>query len=667
MVAERPGGFDGRQRVVIAAVGPSVERGRHPVKRTLGDAVGAWADLLVDGHDLLAAVLRARPIGGEAWREAPMRPDGPARPDRWVADFVVDRLGGWEFTVEAWVDRFASWRHAFARKVAAAQEVDVELRVGEGLVRAAAARASAAGAAADAAALAAAADRLIDAAAPPAARAAAALDDALAALVARHPDRALVARPERPFPVLVERERARFTTWYEFFPRSFGRGGRHGTLRDALAVLPYVASMGFDVVYLPPVHPVGRTFRKGPNNALAAGPDDPGSPWAIGGDGGGHTELHPALGTLDDFAALVDRARELGMEVALDVAFQASPDHPWVAEHPGWFVRRPDGTFQYAENPPKKYQDVYPFDFGCDDWRGLWRALADVFLTWAARGVRVFRVDNPHTKPVPFWEWCLAEVRAAYPDAVFLAEAFTRPLLLHELARVGFSQSYTYFTWRTTKRELEAYLGELRGPVTSQYLRPSFWPNTPDILPEHLQVGGRAAFALRLVLAATLAASYGIYGPAFELGEAAALPGREEYRDSEKYQLRAWDLDAPHSLRHLVARVNRIRREHPSLQHDEGLVFHRCDDDAILVYSKTLAGADPVLCVVNLDPAHKRAGWALGHPPDGSYQVHDLVGDARYLWSGARNYVELDPASTPAHVFAIRRRVRREQDFDYFL
>ncbi|MDP3214109.1 MAG: alpha-amylase family glycosyl hydrolase, partial [Deltaproteobacteria bacterium] len=504
-------------------------------------------------------------------------------------------------------------------------------------------------------------------------RAAAALAPGLASLSAAHPDRALSTRSPRPLPVLVERERARFTSWYEFFPRSLGGGARHGTLRDAAAMLPYVAGLGFDVVYLPPIHPIGRTYRKGPNNSLTAGPGDPGSPWAIGAAEGGHTELHPELGTLEDFAALVARADELGMEIALDVAFQAAPDHPWVSEHPEWFVRRPDGSFQYAENPPKKYQDVYPFDFGCDDWRGLWRALADVFLTWASRGVRVFRVDNPHTKPVPFWRWCLAEVRARYPDAVFLAEAFTRPLMLHELAKVGFSQSYTYFTWRTSKRELEGYLRELRGPELSEYLRPSFWPNTPDILPENLQVGGRASFALRLVLAATLAASYGIYGPSFELCDAGALPDREEYRDSEKYQLRAWDLVAPQSLRHLIARVNRIRREHPALQHDEGLAFHRCDDDALIVYSKTHGGGDPVLVVVNLDPFHKRSGWieldaaALGLPREGSYQVHDLISDARYLWSGARNYVELDPASTPAHVFVIRRQVRREQNFDYYL
>jgi starch synthase (maltosyl-transferring) len=670
--AEQTGERDGRRRVVIAGVGPTVENGRYAVKRIEGDALDVWVDLLVDGHDQLAARASLRRRGDATWREAPMLPAGRHRVDRWGASFVVDRAGDWEFSVEAWVDAFETWRHGLERKRAAASLEPLDLRIGEALLRAAATRAGDASPA-DRAALEALAGRLVDDVTPLPARAALALDPAVAALVARHPDRSLAVCTEATMPVIVERERARFTSWYEFFPRSAGVRGAHGTLRDAAAMLPYVAELGFDVVYLPPVHPIGRTFRKGANNALVAAEGEPGSPWAIGAAEGGHTELHPDLGTLDDFAALVDAARALRIDIALDIAFQASPDHPWVRSHPEWFLRRPDGSFQYAENPPKKYQDVYPFDFECDDWRGLWRALADVFLTWAERGVRVFRVDNPHTKPSPFWQWCLAEVRGRYPDAVFLAEAFTRPLLLQQLAKVGFSQSYTYFTWRTTKREIEAYLGELRAPELAEYLRPSFWPNTPDILPEHLQIGGRAGFALRLVLAATLAASYGIYGPAFELCEAAALPDREEYRDSEKYQLRAWDLAAPHSLRHLIARVNRIRREHPALQRDAGLVFHRCDDDALIVYSKSDAAGDSVLCVVNLDPFHKRAGWveldaaALGLPPQGAFQVHDLISDGRYLWEGARNYVELDPAATPAHVFAIRRRVRREDNFDYYL
>jgi starch synthase (maltosyl-transferring) len=467
--------------------------------------------------------------------------------------------------------------------------------------------------------------------------------------------------------VVVERERVRFSGWYELFPRSFG------TLADVTRMLPYVAELGFDILYLPPVHPIGRQFRKGPNNSLTAGPNDPGSPWAIGGPEGGHEALHPELGTLADFARLVARAGELGIDVALDIAFQASPDHPWVKEHPDWFVRRADGTLQYAENPPKKYQDVYPFDFECDDWRGLWEALANVFVVWAERGVRVFRVDNPHTKPIGFWEWCIAHVRARHPDAIFLSEAFTRPLMLQELAKVGFSQSYTYFTWRTTAFELRAYLEEL--VPLADFLRPCFWPNTPDILPEHLQIGGRPMFAQRAILAATLTASWGIYGPAFELCEAAALPDREEYEDSEKYQKRAWNLDAPHSLRFLIARLNEVRRAHPALQQDRTLRFHDTDSDALLCYSKTAPGAedDVILCVVSTDAFHKRAGWvqldlaALGLDANTPFQVHDLLGDARFLWHGARNYVEIDPSAAPGHVFAIRKHSRREHGFEYFL
>jgi starch synthase (maltosyl-transferring) len=475
------------------------------------------------------------------------------------------------------------------------------------------------------------------------------------------------ATTSAPLPLLVERPRARCSAWYELFPRSFG------TLRDVINVLPYVAELGFDVLYLPPIHPIGRAFRKGPNNSLTAGPNDPGSPWAIGGPEGGHDAIHPQLGTLEDFRALVTAANKHGIEIALDIAFQASPDHPWVKQHPDWFVRRPDGTIQYAENPPKKYQDVYPFNFETDDWKNLWDALTGVFLTWADRGVRAFRVDNPHTKPIPFWEYALAKIRAKYPDAIFLSEAFTRPLLLQELARVGFSQSYTYFTWRTTAAELREYCEQLTQTPIVEYVRPNFWPNTPDILPEHLQIGGRNVFAQRAILAATLTANWGIYGPAYELGVSAAMPGKEEYADSEKYEAKRWDLNAPHSLRPLIAHLNRLRREHPALQQDRTLRFHKSDNDALLCYSKRDPdGDDVILCVVNTDPFHLRAGWidldlaALDVPPDTAFQVHDLLGGGRYLWHGARNYVELSPEA-PGHILAIRRRSHREEGFEYYL
>jgi starch synthase (maltosyl-transferring) len=630
---------DGRRRVVVAALRPSVPGpggARHAIKRTLGETLRVEADLLIDGHDLLAARLHVKHEQDAAWTEAPMQRASPHQQDRFYAEVVLDRLGTWHYRVEGWVDRFATFRHGLARKVEAGQDVSVELQTGARLAGLAS----------------------LDVAA--------ALGDELASAIAARPDRRL-STMSPDVPVLVERERARFSAWYELFPRSFG------TLADVTRALPYVAEMGFDVLYLPPVHPIGRQHRKGPNNSLTAAPGDPGSPWAIGGPEGGHEALHPELGTLEDFAALVARARELGIDVAIDIAFQASPDHPWVKQHPEWFVHRPDGSIQYAENPPKKYQDVYPFDFECDDWRGLWDALASVFMVWAERGVRTFRVDNPHTKPIGFWQWCIARVRAHHPDAIFLSEAFTRPLLLQELAKVGFSQSYTYFTWRTTAHELRTYLEELL-PL-GDVVRPNFWPNTPDILPEHLQIGGRPMFAQRAILAATLTASWGIYGPAFELCEAAALPGKEEYADSEKYQRRQWNLEAPHSLRWLIARLNAVRRAHPALQQDRTLRFHDSDSDALLCYSKTSPAPDgsTILCVVSTDPYHRRAGWiqldldALGLDADTPFQVHDLLSDARFLWHGARNYVEIDPNAAPGHVFAIRRQTRREHGFEYFL
>jgi starch synthase (maltosyl-transferring) len=505
-------------------------------------------------------------------------------------------------------------------------------------------------------------------------RIAAALDPELAASMARHPDRSRAVRRDPPLGVVVEPLRARFSAWYELFPRSTGAAGRHGTLADAEARLPQLAEMGFDVVYLPPIHPIGQTHRKGREGALVAVPGDPGSPWAIGSLDGGHHDVHPELGTVADFVHFVEAARRLGLEVALDVAFQASPDHPWVAAHPEWFLHRADGSIQYAENPPKQYQDVYPFDFTGPGWRALWEELAQVFETWIGRGVRIFRVDNPHTKPLPFWHWCIARLKERHPDVIFLAEAFTRPRLMYALARRGFSQSYTYFTWRTSKVELTQYLEELCGGELSEYFRPNLWPNTPDILPEHLQVGGRPTFIARLVLAATLSASYGIYGPPFELMESVAREGAEEYARSEKYELRSWDLDRPDSLRPLIARLNRIRRENAALQDNASLRFHRTDNDLVVCYSKRSPdGANTVVVVVNLDPQHRHSAWveldgaALGIAPAQTVQVHDLLGDGRYLWRGARNYVELDPAAMPAQIFLVRHLLRREQAFEYYL
>ncbi len=492
----------------------------------------------------------------------------------------------------------------------------------------------------------------------------------------RYPDRRFETVYPRELEVVVDPERARFSAWYEMFPRSAVNDGRsHGTFADCEARLPYIAEMGFDVLYFPPIHPIGRQFRKGRNNVLEPDPEDPGSPWAIGSGEGGHKAVHKELGTLAQFRKLVQAARKRGLEVALDIAFQCAPDHPYVAEHPEWFRWRPDGTVQYAENPPKKYQDIYPFNFETDRWRELWQELKSVFDFWIDQGVTLFRVDNPHTKPFAFWEWLIREIKKEHPDVLFLSEAFTRPKVMYRLAKLGFSQSYTYFAWRNTKGELVHYFTELTQGDGREYFRPHLWPNTPDILNEYLQFGGRPAFMIRLALAATLGANYGIYGPAFELFENRAREaGSEEYLDSEKYQLRQWELDRPDSLKDFIARVNRIRRDNPALQQYWNLKFHSVDNDELICYSKwTDDLSNGVLVVVNLDPYHTQSGWVdlpleeLGLDPVHPYQVHDLLSDARFLWHGSRNYVELDPHSQPAHIFRIRRRIRSERDFEYFM
>ncbi len=658
---------DGRARAVIDAVSPSVDGGAFPVKRVEGDAFEVRADCFTDGHDVLRVLLRHRREDESAWHEVEMTPSGN---DRWRGEFVVAEPGRHRYTVCAWVDHFLSWRSEFARREDPA-DIVIAARVGAQLAAQAAERAGGA-------------DRewlrrhagLLEAAGAVPALREAALDPAFRALATRYPDRSLQTDWPVELPLSVDRERARFSSWYELFPRSAApQPGRHGTLRDVQARLPYVAELGFDVLYLPPIHPIGRARRKGRNNALAASADDVGSPWAIGSSEGGHKSVHPALGSLEDFRALVAQARELGMEIAMDIAFQCAPDHPYVKAHPDWFRWRPDGSVQYAENPPKKYQDIYPFDFECDDWRGLWQELRSVFEFWIAQGVRIFRVDNPHTKSFPFWEWVIGELSAGHPDLIFLAEAFTRPKVMHRLAKLGFQQSYTYFAWRNTRCELAEYMTELAQGEGREYFRPNAWPNTPDILTEALQFGGRAVFVSRLVLAATLCANYGIYGPAYELMESVARdPGGEEYLDSEKYQLRHWDLERPDSLRPMVALLNRIRRENPALQSDWSLRFFDTDNEQVICYAKaTEDRANVIVVVVNLDPHHAHSAWidldleALGVAEASSFQMHDLLAGGRFLWQGARGFVMLDPQRSPAHVFRVRRRLRREQDFDYFL
>ena len=653
--------MEAKPRVAIEAVTPQIDCGRFPVKRAAGDTVVVECDAFADGHDVLAGVLRYRWDGDRRWSEAPLVLFDN---DRWRGTFAASQIGRYRYTVEVWVDHFAAWTRDLAKRVDAEQDVRVDLKIGAALVRAASRRA---GRGAEATALAAWADRL-DAGDADAVRIA--RSDELAAAVRRHPDRAAAARYAPELSVIVDRERARCGAWYEMFPRSAApEPGRHATFADCEARLPYVAGMGFDVLYLPPVHPIGRDHRKGRNNAETAGPGDPGSPWAIGAAEGGHTAIHPQLGTLDDFRRFAARAREHGLEIALDLAYQCAPDHPYVREHPEWFRRRPDGAIQYAENPPKKYQDIYPFDFDSAGWEGLWIELLAVVRFWMREGVRIFRVDNPHTKPFPFWEWLIDDIHRTDPDVIFLAEAFTRPKVMYRLAKLGFTQSYTYFTWRNTKAELTEYFTELTRPPVRDFFRPNLWPNTPDILHKYLQDGGRPAFAARFVLAATLGANYGIYGPAFELfaHQSAAPdsppPASEEYLNAEKYEIKHWKIDRPDSLRGLIGRVNAIRRAHPALRRDDTLVFHGVDNDQLLCYSKTAeyGGGDAVLVVVNLDPRLAQSGWtalalpALGLGPDEPFAVTDLLTDTRYAWRGGRNYVSLRPSEQPAHIFRVER------------
>jgi starch synthase (maltosyl-transferring) len=659
------------RRAVIERVLPEVDAGRFPVKRTPGEAVVVTADIFADGHDQLAAVVRYRDTHngratGTPWHEAPMT---LVDNDRWEGRFEVETIGRWQYTIDAWVDRFASWQVELSKKSGAGQDVTSELVEGAMLIRRTAdailpaagrGRKKADAGSADAKAwlleqadfLAGAQDQSV--------RVAAALDTGFGARMREHDPRVGLVSYGRVLEVVVEPERARFGAWYEMFPRSAGPDPtRSATFDEAATRLPAIADLGFDVVYLPPIHPIGRSFRKGPNNVLVAGPDDPGSPWAIGAAEGGHKAVEPGLGTLEDFDRFVATARRLGLEVALDIAFQASPDHPYVGEHPEWFRHRPDGMIKYAENPPKKYQDIYPFDFESEDAPALWEELKSIFLFWIGHGVTIFRVDNPHTKPFGFWEWVIAEVKRRHPETIFLSEAFTRPKVMRRLAKVGFSQSYTYFTWRNTKAELTDYLTELCQTDVREYLRPNLFANTPDILHAYLQEGGRPAFMIRFVLAATLGASYGIYS-GFELAENRAVPGTEEYVDSEKYQIRQWDWDQPGHIKELIAHLNRVRHEHPALQSTWSLRFAATDNDDLLAYAKrTDNRSDILLIVVNLDPSHVQHGWIQapvwdwGLPSEASYDMVDLLSGERYTWRGEWNYVQLDPSHWPAHVLAV--------------
>ena len=653
-------------RVNVEKVSPEIDGGRFAIKRVLGEKVVVQASVFADGHDEISVRLAYRTANASGWQYADMLSLGN---DRWEGCFEVERVEDYVYTVQGCVDPFSSWQRDLKKKWEAGVNVSVDLLAGAELLEQALEKASGE-----------AAERLRAWAEQFRAKDGVPSAVALASSADVHQlmkdflawDQGCLY--DKELPVAVDRKKALFSAWYEFFPRSWGLDGKHGTFRDCERLLPEIARMGFDVVYFPPIHPIGLTNRKGKNNSVLCDSGDPGCPWAIGSPEGGHKSVNKALGTLKDLTHFLEEARRLGIEVALDLAYQCSPDHPYVKAHPDWFKWRPDGSIQFAENPPKKYEDVLPINFESADWRNLWDELKSVVQFWAEQGIRIFRVDNPHTKPFAYWDWMIADVRKVYPQVIFLAEAFTRPHVMYRLAKGGFTQSYTYFTWRNTKQEFIDYLTELTRTEVVEYFRPNFWPNTPDILPVHLQSGGRPAFIMRLILAATLSSNYGIYGPVFELCVPEAVPQKEEYADSEKYELRSWNWDQEGNLKDVIARMNQIRRENPALQETRNIRFCETNNDSLLAYYKMSSdGRNIILVVVNLDPYHTQSGtvsvplqtWNI--EPNRPYLAHDLLSNDRYIWQGEANYVELNPHVSPAHVIRVRPHLHREQDFDYFM
>jgi len=649
--------FDGRQRVVIEAVSPELDGGKYPAKGVEGEHIVVEADIFVDGADTLAAELCFRHRGKEEWARSPMELQGN---DRWRGSFIVGPPGRYEYSIEARVDHFQTWKKGLIKKIDAGQDVSLDLRVGSLLVDKAAKRAGKS----DAAKL----KNFASTLRSEDGQKAAALDTQLSSLMDNNPDTQFTTMYDRVLPLTVEQKKAGCSAWYEIFPRSWAEEpGKHGTFNDCSRLLPMIAGMGFDVIYLPPIHPIGYTKRKGKNNALVVAPGEPGSCWAIGNSDGGHKAVHPELGTIDDFTDFVTAAEERGIAVALDIAFQCSPDHPYVEKHPQWFTWRPDGTVQFAENPPKRYEDILPINFESEDWQNLWIELKSIFLFWISKGVKIFRVDNPHTKAFSFWEWAIASIREEHPDTVFLAEAFTRPKLMARLAKIGFSQSYSYFTWRNTKYELQEYVTELTSSPLKHFMRANFWPNTPDILHEELQKGEREKFIIRLVLASTLSANFGMYGPAYELCEHLPMAeGKEEYLNSEKYEIRQWDLDRPGNIRAEITRINRIRKENPALQQTSNITFVRTEaspgneHDKLMAYVKQSdEGNNIILTVVNLDPSRTQSGWlrfplerfGLSHLHQ--FNVEDLLNGNHYQWNGEWNFVEINPRNMPAHIFRV--------------
>lgn len=649
----------GRERVVIDRIIPGVDDGSFPLKRVIGDQIRIEAHLIVEGHELIRAVFRFRKVGGKEWHEIPMHPAGN---DEYMVDWQPPEVAVWEYDVAAWSDDFENWFDGFGKKAANRDPaLSVEIAIGTDLAKATLKRSKGA----DRQRLQEWVEVLSDKRRAADDKTHLMLRGDFAHLMRSWPDRKLQSTRTQPVLMFVERPLAAFSTWYEFFPRSFAdKANQHGTFKDAASQLPEIADMGFQVVYMPPIHPIGKVFRKGINNALKAESDDVGSPWAIGSDEGGHKALHSELGNFDDFAEFIQQASRNNLEVALDIAFQCAPDHPYVKEHPQWFKWRPDGTVQYAENPPKKYQDILPFNFDNEDWQALWLELKSVFEFWIEKGIRIFRVDNPHTKPFPFWRWCIQEIKVKHPEVIFLAEAFTRPKRKYWLGKCGFTHGYTYFTWRNNAKEMREYLEELTQSEVRDYFWPNFWPNTPDILHEDLQKGTRATFIGRYVLAATLSANMGIYGPAYETLDREPFPGKEEYNNNEKYQLKRWDRDCPSNIVEEISRINRIRNSNRCLQRTANLTFIDTDNEHLLAWVKQdFDRSNQLIIVVNMDWRWSQMGHldipleVLGFGPGQSFQVTDLLDPKlpSYTWKGSKNFVKLDPTRLPAHIFLVSK------------
>ncbi len=639
---------NGQQRVVIENVQPQVDGGVYPAKRTQGERVDVTADIFADGHDHLRAEVRYRKGKTGEWNFLPMRDIGN---DAWRASFYANEKGSYYFTVCAWVDHFDTWYDGFKKKVAAGVDVSVELLEGADYLKAVGKGESK---------FIALAKTLQDKTNQKAAIEAV-MDASFSKLVHDYPWRLHETEVRQEYEVRVEHKKALYSTWYELFPRSSALdAGRHGTFKDTIKLLPRIAAMNFDVLYLPPIHPIGKINRKGKNNSVTALPGEPGSPWAIGSDEGGHKAVHKELGTLDDYKKLITEAKKYGIDIALDLAFQCAPDHPYVKEHPNWFRQRPDGSIQYAENPPKKYQDIYPFYFETPDWENLWNELRDVIFFWIDAGVTIFRVDNPHTKPIPFWEWVIAQVNAKYQDIIFLAEAFTRPKIMASLAKVGFTQSYTYFTWRVSKQEIVEYMTELVNGPSRNYFRPNFWPNTPDILPWHLQHQGENIFILRLALAATLSSNFGMYGPPYEFCENLPVEGKEEYFNSEKYEVKSYEWKKTSRMTDIVTLLNKARKDNAALQSTWNLQFCAVENPGLIAYLKATDDlSNIILVVVNLDAHAKQQGY-VQIPKDAlkldgkiNLKLTDLITEEHYTWTQEWNYIELDPNKMPFHLFKI--------------